>query len=296
MKHNQAVSNIHFCKDWKRRVHTWFKQPFRKIRRHQTRVTKAKRVFPATIEAFHPSVHCMTQRYNYKLRLGRGFTLKELKLAKIDMNLARTVGISVDTRRKNKSVECLNRNAQRLQEYMSRLVVLPRSQSEKAIRLVNNKKNAEKKAKKAKAMQQYIAKHNKTIKDMKVKVAAATKVYAQKKDAESQKELAVLLKALKKEQKAFGVQAAKEHKANIAATKPFNKLPVQLKKDVKQVLDANKVIRLSAPVTVETKTLTKGMTSFNAVARLRKQLHKKQAVGGIIRGQRKAANAPAKKK
>ena len=81
MKHNQAVSNVHFCKDWRSKVHTWFKQPFRKIRRHNVRVQKAKAVFPATVKSLKPSVHCMNQRFNYKLRLGKGFTLRELRAA-----------------------------------------------------------------------------------------------------------------------------------------------------------------------------------------------------------------------
>jgi large subunit ribosomal protein L13e len=39
---------------------------------------------------------------------------------------ARTVGICVDHRRKNRSVESLEANVARLKEYQSRLIVFPR--------------------------------------------------------------------------------------------------------------------------------------------------------------------------
>ena len=42
-----------------------------------------------------------------KLRLGRGFTLAELREAKIAPKLARTIGISVDHRRRNRCTESL---------------------------------------------------------------------------------------------------------------------------------------------------------------------------------------------
>ena len=288
MKHNQAIQNVHFCKDWRSKVHTWYKQPFRKQRRHAARVLKAKQVFPNTITTLKPSVHCMNQRFNYRMRLGKGFTLKELQVAKIDRNLAKTIGIAVDARRKDSSQECLMRNAARLSEYMSRLVVLPKTRSAKAIRLVNNKKNAEKRTKKAAEIQKYIAEHNKQIKELKAKVCEAKKAYAATKDVAKAKELKACMKALRKAQLAFGQEAAKNHEANVKAQKPFNKLPVQMKAG-KQVVDANKVIRLAAPVVVETKKLTKGMKAYDAVAHLRKEKNRQRAVGGIEKGKKKAA-------
>ena len=294
MKHNQAVSNIHFCKDWRSKVHTWFKQPFRKIRRHNTRIQKAKAAYPATIKAFRPSVHCMNQRFNYRMRLGKGFTLKELALAKIDKNLARTVGIAVDERRKDSSKECLTRNADRLTQYMSRLVIVPKCRSAKAQRLVNNKKNAEKRAQKAAAIQKYIAEHNKQVRELKEKVAAAKKAYEATKDAEKAKELKACMKALRKAQIAFGKVANEEHKKNMKATKIFNKLPVHMLAPKKQVVDANKVIRLAAPVVVETKKLTKGMKAFDAYHHLLKEKNRQKAVSGIEKGKKKAAAAQKK--
>ena len=52
-------------------------------------------------------MHSQTQRYNTKIRAGRGFTLDELKAAKIPVKYAPTIGICVDHRRKNRSVEGL---------------------------------------------------------------------------------------------------------------------------------------------------------------------------------------------
>merc|ERR1712183_302090 len=60
-----------------------------------------------------------------KDRIGRGFTLEELKGAGLTKKMALTTGISVDHRRKNKSLESLQRNVQRLKEYQSKLILFP---------------------------------------------------------------------------------------------------------------------------------------------------------------------------
>jgi large subunit ribosomal protein L13e len=52
-------------------------------------------------------VHCPTIKYNAKVRLGRGFSLEELKGAGITAKFAPTIGIAVDLRRTNKSAESL---------------------------------------------------------------------------------------------------------------------------------------------------------------------------------------------
>jgi len=52
-----------------------------------------------------PIVREQTIKYNRKLRLGRGFTLEEVKGAKLGVAFARSIGIVVDHRRKNKSNE-----------------------------------------------------------------------------------------------------------------------------------------------------------------------------------------------
>jgi large subunit ribosomal protein L13e len=122
---NRVVPNAHFHKDWQRYIKTWFDQPARKKRRHQKRVEKAKRVAPRPLKKLRPVVRCPTARFNMRQRLGRGFTVEELKAAGISPKVAQTIGIAVDKRRKNKSVESLQQNVQRLKEYRSRLILFP---------------------------------------------------------------------------------------------------------------------------------------------------------------------------
>ena len=125
-KRNNMIPNGHFHKDWQRFVKTWFNQPMRKKRRHLKRVEKAKQVAPRPAAgALKPLVVCPTLRYNSKLRLGRGFTLDELKAAGVSPKLARTIGIAVDRRRKNRSLDSLQRNVERLKAYKARLIVFP---------------------------------------------------------------------------------------------------------------------------------------------------------------------------
>merc|ERR1712094_34592 len=55
----------------------------------------------------------------------------ELKEAGISKQLARTIGISVDHRRKNRCTESLQENVARLKLYKSKLMVLPRKSKAK---------------------------------------------------------------------------------------------------------------------------------------------------------------------
>ncbi|KAA8896787.1 ribosomal protein L13e [Sphaerosporella brunnea] len=126
IKHNQQLPSAHFRKQWQRRVRTHFDQPGRKLRRRQARVTKAAAVAPRPIDLLRPVVRCPTIRYNRRVRAGRGFTLEELKEAKISRKLALTIGIPVDHRRQNTSVESLQQNVARLNEYKSKLIIFPR--------------------------------------------------------------------------------------------------------------------------------------------------------------------------
>merc|ERR1711962_635433 len=128
-KRNNIIPNGHFRKDWQRMVKTWFDQPMRKKRRRAARVTKAAAVAPRPVAGLlRPIVRCPTFKYNTKVRLGRGFTLDELKAAGINKKSARTIGISVDYRRRNLSMESLQQNVQRLKEYKSKLIVFPRKE------------------------------------------------------------------------------------------------------------------------------------------------------------------------
>jgi len=90
-------------------------------------VLKAKRMFPRPIQQLRPIVRCPSRRYNMRVRAGRGFSIDELKAAKINPQFARTIGIAVDKRRHPRSEESLQLNVERLKEYMKNLVLLPRN-------------------------------------------------------------------------------------------------------------------------------------------------------------------------
>lgn len=126
IRHNNAIPNVHYRKWWQRYVRTWFNQAGRKKSRRVARQQKAAKVFPRPVALLRPVVHPPTQRYNYKLREGRGFTLSELKAAGIPKKKALTIGIAMDHRRKNWCEESLKLNADRLKEYMGKLMVFPR--------------------------------------------------------------------------------------------------------------------------------------------------------------------------
>mmetsp|Transcript_42316 Transcript_42316/g.111399 ORF Transcript_42316/g.111399 Transcript_42316/m.111399 type:complete len:207 (+) Transcript_42316:57-677(+) len=128
VKHNNEIPNQHFHKVCQQdHIRTWFNQPARKKRRRLARQAKAAAMAPRpTAGLLRPVVHPPTVKYNYKLRQGRGFTFAELKEAGINRKEARTIGISVDHRRRNRCAESLQLNAQRLKEYKSKLIVFPR--------------------------------------------------------------------------------------------------------------------------------------------------------------------------
>ncbi|PVD21255.1 hypothetical protein C0Q70_19430 [Pomacea canaliculata] len=111
-------------------VRTWFNQPMRKQRRRLNRAKKARAIAPRPVAgSLRPVVRCPTFKYNTRVRAGRGFTLQELKGAAINPKLAKTIGIAVDFRRRNGSMESLQQNVQRLKEYRSKLILFPRKQS-----------------------------------------------------------------------------------------------------------------------------------------------------------------------
>lgn len=141
------IPNGHFHKDWQRYIKLWFNQPMRKQRRHLKRVEKAKKLAPRPTQALRPIVNCPTLRYNNRFRLGKGFTIEELKQAKIPKAQAQTIGIAVDKRRKNKCVESIQRNVQRLKAYRSKMIlfpVVPTAKHRAATRLKSRKRAARK--------------------------------------------------------------------------------------------------------------------------------------------------------
>jgi large subunit ribosomal protein L13e len=126
--HNNEIPHQHFHKVCQQdHIRTWFNQPARKKSRRLARQKKAAAMAPRpTAGLLRPVVHPSSQKYNYKLRQGRGFTFAELKEAGINKKEARTIGISVDHRRRNRSAESLQLNVQRLKEYKTKLIVFPR--------------------------------------------------------------------------------------------------------------------------------------------------------------------------
>jgi len=125
VKHNNIRPNIHFHKDYQRWIKTHFDQPLKKKRRNKLRRIKAATKAPRPAKKLRPIVQCPTQKYNMRIRAGRGFSLLELQEAGLNPKYARTIGISVDSRRRNRSQEGLSRNVRRLKQYTSSLVLFP---------------------------------------------------------------------------------------------------------------------------------------------------------------------------
>ena len=136
VRHNNAIQKNHFKYHWnptgsqRGHVKTWLHQPMQKKARRLRRQAKALQMFPRPAGgSLRPSVRANTQRYNMKTRIGRGFTKEELYAAGLDAGNARTIGIAIDHRRRNKSQEGLEANVQRLKQYLAKLVLFPRKSS-----------------------------------------------------------------------------------------------------------------------------------------------------------------------
>lgn len=137
VKHNNVVPNIHchkkYCQSSRGplKVRLSLDQASKKKSRRLARAAKAAAIAPRPLQLLRPAVHCPTQRYSSKVRLGKGFTLEELKGAGLTARYARTVGIAVDHRRTNKSGESLALNTARLNEYKKNLIVFPKKRLSK---------------------------------------------------------------------------------------------------------------------------------------------------------------------
>jgi large subunit ribosomal protein L13e len=125
-KHNNEVPSHFKRKKWGRRVKTNFDAPMKAQKRRLARERKAAAIFPRPLELLRPAVRISTIASNNRQRLGRGFSVEEIKKAGLTVAFARTVGITVDTRRRNLSEEALQQNIQRLNEYKAKLVLFPR--------------------------------------------------------------------------------------------------------------------------------------------------------------------------
>ena len=207
VKGNNEIHNQHFKKDWQNRVRTWFNQPAKKSARRAKRVTVAKKMAPRPLNKLRPIVRCATVKYNTKVRAGRGFTLDELKAAKVNRYQAKTIGICVDFRRKNKNEEAFQQNVDRLMEYTSKLVLFPRKHSK-------NVKKGDSSVEDCKAASQC------TLFDVLpiVKTTKAPKARKITKEEKAAKVTAVLRKALTDDVR-FGPRAAAAIKKAAAAKK-----------------------------------------------------------------------------
>jgi large subunit ribosomal protein L13e len=129
VKHNNVIPNVHLRKHWQRNVRVWLNQAGRKSRRLQARRARATAIAPRPLDRLRPTVRCQTIRYSHRPRLGKGFTLAEIKSAGLGVEFAKSVGIAVDHRRKNRSQEGFETNKARLTNYLSKLVLFPRHES-----------------------------------------------------------------------------------------------------------------------------------------------------------------------
>lgn len=125
VKHNNRLPNPHLHKWWQRFVRVNFDQKIKQVKRRKLRKLKQRQKGITPIEKLRPFVQCPTRRYNFKTRLGKGFSLEELKAVKLNPAAAQTIGIYVDKRRKNKCEETLQRNVERLKTYLKRIVMIP---------------------------------------------------------------------------------------------------------------------------------------------------------------------------
>lgn len=130
---NLPILKNHFRKNWQERVKVHFDQAGKKASRRTSRLQKIAKESPRPVDTLKPVVRAPTIKYNRKLRAGRGFTLAEIKAAGLNAKYARTIGISVDHRRVNRSEEIFNLNVERLQEYKSKLVVFDKKTTKEEI-------------------------------------------------------------------------------------------------------------------------------------------------------------------
>ena len=87
VRHNNMLHNVHLKFHWADKVKTWFNQPGRKSRRRRLRLKKATLSAPNPTHKLRPIVRGQTNKYNTKIKLGRGFTEKEFSESKVKVSL-----------------------------------------------------------------------------------------------------------------------------------------------------------------------------------------------------------------
>merc|ERR1719265_138323 len=129
VKGNNVIQSAHLRKHWNKGhyvgVKCFFNKMAHKKLRLQRRADKAAAVAPRPLGKLRPLVMGMTRRYSSKVRVGRGFSLAELKEAGLTGAFAQTVGICVDHRRHNKNAETMAANVKRLNDYKAKLILFP---------------------------------------------------------------------------------------------------------------------------------------------------------------------------
>ena len=129
---NNRVPNDHLRKDWFRRIKYFFDDPARKLRRQTARAIRAKKIAPRPVEGpLRPMVHCPTVRYNRKMRLGRGFTVEEVKAAGFEPSRARFMGIAMDNLRVHTKDSIKEANIERLKAYKAKMVRVIKAEEQK---------------------------------------------------------------------------------------------------------------------------------------------------------------------
>ena len=132
MGFSKMLPNVHLNKDWQEKVKTFFNQPGKKLRRRKIRAAKAKLTGPNPTHLLRPVVRGQTRRYNNKSKLGRGFTLAELRAAGVrGVNYARSIGIAIDVRRKDTCAETQKVNVERIKQYTAKMILYPRRKADK---------------------------------------------------------------------------------------------------------------------------------------------------------------------
>lgn len=129
VKHNNVLHKAHLRKHWQMRVKCYFNKTAHKKIRAQKRQDKEADRLPVPLGKLRPVVFSCTQRYAGKTRIGRGFTLAEVKAAGLTAAFARSVGIAVDHRRHNKNADMMDANVQRIKAYKEKLVLFPRKEN-----------------------------------------------------------------------------------------------------------------------------------------------------------------------
>merc|ERR1712178_487516 len=138
VKGNNILASSHLKKHWNKwhyvGVRCFFNKMAHKKIRKDKRAAKAAAAFPRPLGKLRPIVMGQTRRYSSKVRIGRGFSLAELKEAGLTLRFAQTVGIACDHRRHNKNAETMAMNVKRLNDYKAKLILFPSKEGKKEVK------------------------------------------------------------------------------------------------------------------------------------------------------------------